>query len=106
MSKPWEETWRWNSDFPGDVFGRDGGDVVAEFQQNSYEDHPDEYIGRAKLAASAPEMARLLLKLSRDPECPSCGDHPFYDDSSNELTYRHETDCELVSVLRKAGVAS
>lgn len=59
MTKPWEETWRINSTYPSDVFGSDGGDVL-------FEGCPDEETishGRAKLAAAAPEMARLLLEL-------------------------------------------
>lgn len=58
--KPWEETWRINPDYPNDVFGAEGGDVILEGVACTDEDHSN---GRTKLAAAAPEMARALLAL-------------------------------------------
>jgi hypothetical protein len=63
---------------------------------------------RGRLAACAPEMARLLLKLESTScrsdmvECPMCGASEY----SNEpgVPVEHDPDCEWVAVLRKAGV--
>lgn len=103
--KPWEETWRWNGLHPLDVFGPDGGDLLFEgavIRNDS--DGPE----RAKLAAAAPEMARLLLELEwADPR------NHWSDDGANSNgccvcgEYKkdgHKPDCALVAVLRKAGV--
>lgn len=58
---------------------------------------------RARLAAQAPAMARLLLKLewsnanAQDgaTECPDCGNGPVEG---------HSKTCDLATVLRDAGV--
>jgi hypothetical protein len=98
MDKPWwdEETWRADDldvlgthehcdDFP-----------VAEVQGTSMG------LERAKLAAAAPEMARMLVELEwsgseQVHQCASC------------FAYKHEghaDNCRLVAVLRKAGVVA
>ena len=80
--KPWEETW-----------------TESEVWTFDQDDSPfDEVCTRVKLAAAAPEMARLLLDLEWMGEpggyrCPSCADY-----------HRHRPNCRLVAVLRKAGV--
>lgn len=118
--KPWEETWR------AEIWTHDVGDPIwaiwtdaprevvsvgvpfAEFDRNEPE--------RAKLAAAAPEMARLLLELQWSgssegirseflPRCPVCSGHrdnPFTGASGWEGG--HKSDCRLAEVLRKAGV--
>ena len=83
-AKVWEETWE-----PDEV-------------------EPDQ-AERAKLAAAAPEMARLLLELQHhpagyeyEPECPVCGMAEKCDRKSWPTA--HVADCRLLAVLRKAGV--
>lgn len=88
--KPWEETWTLHH--PTIHAGRD---VVCEVIHDGD--------GRGQLAAQAPAMARLLLKLEwidvdrGDDGCPSCG---MFRGSG------HAADCEIVEVLRAAGVTS
>lgn len=60
---------------------------------------------RMKLAAQAPAMARLLLRLewaasdeTGDLICPSCGS------SEHASGAKHEDNCELAKLLRDAGV--
>lgn len=59
-------------------------------------DFPVEEEARARLAAAAPEMARLLVELERyecgQGKCGIC------------RVRGHEPDCRLIAVLRKAGV--
>lgn len=74
------------------------GIVAATFDTRKRYAPDEEVEARAKLAAAAPEMARLLLELEYvDGEtwafCPSCG-------SRDE----HASDCKLMAALRKAGV--
>lgn len=63
-------------------------------------------VARARLAAAAPEMARVLLSLewrAADERalmcCESCGGVREVDGGKG-----HVADCALVAVLRKAGV--
>lgn len=96
--KPWEETWEADEDMP-DV--RNGDALVLRALGDGSED-------RAKLAAAAPEMARLLLKHQWDTNnvCPECRGARVDDDDEQPLPggYGHAKDCGLVSVLRKANV--
>lgn len=54
----------------------------------------DAAIARAKLAAAAPAMARLLLKMSKYGVCPACCR------GGNE----HWPKCTIVEALRASGV--
>jgi hypothetical protein len=93
MTKPWEETWEWNGEDVRDPVAR-----VAVLRGPTSDE-----VG--KLAAAAPEMARLLLSLEwadghwsvnhRGGGCLSCG---------SARDEGHREDCRLVAVLRKAGV--
>lgn len=97
--KPYEETWDW---------AERGGDDPLRGAARLYSDNHDEEWAttwgkasrdRAKLAAQAPAMARLLVKLARidfdaGEGCGSC----FAGDAD------HSPSCELASVLRAAGV--
>lgn len=115
--RPWEETWSVRDDTAGEH------DVHVEWGPDSHgrilaEERPDygDSLGRARLAAAAPEMARLLLEKEWSggdvnyatgsgrmwlPKCLVCGGvkaHPQAGSSG------HRKDCRLVAVLRKAGV--
>lgn len=98
--KPHEETW-------------DPDDVVNMAAHVAYS--PE----RRRLAAQAPAMARLLLKLQwsgsapgGDTECPSCHADafvPVFSEGTHGRLVRHDdgthaADCELAAVLRAAGV--
>lgn len=112
--KPLEETWA--AIFPYE--DPDGGtwEVVLEGTEVLRADVPHESV--ARLAAAAPEMARLLLEIqwsSRDEggsTCPSCYAEAYvpparYDADGKYLGYTegtHDPDCALAAVLRKAGV--
>lgn len=105
-TRPHEETWETNGPKPCD--GR--VDIVNErcdigtFWSGAAKDAA-EVTGRAQLAAQAPAMARLLLKLQWagragpagdiDGACVSC---------ERERPEEHADDCELAAVLRAAGV--
>jgi hypothetical protein len=92
--KVWEEQWDWHP--------RGGGG--ARLYSDQYEEEwattwGDDSNDRAKLAAAAPDMARLLIEIEWQGDevryrCPSCGGG----------TPGHESDCALDAVLRKAGV--
>lgn len=93
MTKPWEETWTFDDDnsavhFPDHTSGLQLGGAPVE---NSVA------MGRLQLAAAAPEMARMLMRVADLPhndDCPVCN------------TWPHADECKLILVLRKAGVAS
>jgi hypothetical protein len=94
--KPWEETWGFAA--TGCHDGSHRGDDLTYCVAFG---HGDEEVARARLAAAAPDMARLLLALEVVGDdgpgfCPACGrlrpDEP------------HKDDCRWVAVLRKAGV--
>ena len=110
--KVWDETWKAVHD------GRiDAWDIVEDDQDETMLAHRGNFLtchdpgvdeARAKLAAVAPEMARLLLELENVvypaetgniDGCPICRG---WVDRSDEV--RHEDDCRWVAVLRKAGV--
>ena len=111
MTRPWEETWRWDekrsmvlSDYehPTD---EDGG-IIVRTDSGCY---PPYHGGRRDLLVQAPAMARLLLELqwsgSEDGfigSCPSCRRYPSPNDTAPWPL--HAPDCELVKVLRAAGV--
>jgi len=91
--KPWDETWTadWHYDYSVTIL-RDNSFRVALFNAGG-----PEGVARAKLAAAAPDMARLLLTLewSSGDFCPCCGQK----DGSEHLSH-----CEWLAVMRKAGV--
>lgn len=115
--KPIEETWVSECGAAGTtddgqsynhtlrLSGAPDWDIIARF----YDSHkhglrvPDpEDSARVRLAAQAPAMARLLLKLQwidvdRGEGCPSCG--AWKSDG-------HAADCEIAAVLKVAGVTS
>lgn len=98
MSKVWEETWvdDWNSDY-GVSLKRDDGVAIGRISAGG-----PEGVARARLAASAPDLVRVLLAVDFEGGdggrswCPSC-----YGLSHGE---GHAPDCDLLAALRKAGV--
>lgn len=95
MTKPHEETWTAKPENDAD----DPVWMVVAPDSTVMADTIEE--PAAKLIAQAPAMARLLLKLQwveweHCSICPSC--------SGAAEGYGHKPDCELVSVLRAAGV--
>lgn len=121
--KPWEETWEarevggtWQVRMPEQPPHRAWLNVHPIGEMDC--PHPDE-AARARLAAAAPEMARLLVELSggvdtSDGEyrerCPVCHDRTMLPPDGRPgipvdlHPGAHSPDCRLVAVLRKAGV--
>lgn len=102
-AKAWEETWTM---LPPEATR---GSRYVHLRQGD-EKNPDVWVfrphdaARAKLAAAAPEMARLLLDIAACAECPSCGqDAQMY--TGKLALEEHRALCPLVAVLRKAGCA-
>ncbi len=103
--KPHEETWIANVEWPIALveLSEDRDEVVATFDAPHSMRDVDR--ARARLAAQAPAMARLLLEIEwsapigGEPACPSCSAFVNND-------HRHAPDCEIATVLRAAGVLS
>lgn len=99
--KPHEETWVAFDD--GEIgvkhAGRSGALALLEWPEQADEDREAKW-ARARLAAQAPAMARLLLKGMRPPRgdewgCLGCG---TWEEGA------HVEGCELIKVLKDAGV--
>ena len=101
--KPWEETWEsyWDSDYAVTLKRSDGarlGIISAGGPEG---------VARAKLAAAAPDLARVLLDLERQGvfhqrQCSSCFQHNPGDPVPTVV--EHRSGCKLDAALRKAGV--
>ena len=104
--KPWEETWEATE--RGRVQLAGGGEILT----SSATDGPPD-LERAKLAAAAPNMARLL----RDLGCQWDGSWASWfcrccersaegrtEEDGPPASFPHAENCLLVAVLRKAGV--
>lgn len=130
MTKPWEETWvvqRYVVELADDE-----GHHIGQFIDDEAE-HTNASIDRdrARLAAAAPDMARLLLAMQWagctgsppgdgcSAACAECGAEPpsttivpphtgiNRGDEPLRIVHsdgRHESGCEWARVLRKAGV--
>lgn len=99
--KAHEETWvydgRWLQVHPpeGETYG----------ERWACADYGDAPGPRARLAAAAPEMARLLLEIEFHSQEGDEGHLPSACPICDGYEYRgHKPDCRLVAVLRKAGV--
>lgn len=134
--KVWEEEWRVHPQHSERVCHRADpnwederaphGTFCGEYMRLKSADWP-EVTARARLAACAPEMARMLVELERvgwsdDIGCPSCGaESPdvlerlerMYPNTrlAHGMTRKeliqnggHMPDCRLLALLRKAGV--
>lgn len=115
--KPHKETWTSDgervelcADEP--PFGSVVVKMVARFTCYAPEDCTEGE--RARLAAQAPSMARLLLELAgceTAPYCAKCGalvglmEHEDAD-ARLRAVRNHMPDCSLVAVLRSAGVVT
>ena len=104
MAGPWEEEWTWhdatypNSGHSGYV-AFPAGRMAIQYDPANYSQ--SEGAARGRLAAAAPEMARMLLELEwistyETIDCRICG--------GEKTAGGHEPDCKLVAVLTKAGV--
>ncbi len=101
--KAHEETW--------ELVPRNGGWRLHAEGEEEHSTFWDADPGRARLAAAAPEMARLLLELqwsggSYEGDhmaacCPSC---EAFSVTSDVTAGKHEPGCRLAAVLQKAGV--
>ncbi len=125
--KAHEETWELTEDWVDDDGKRHTNDVINGSSTEVFLSASDSY-DRLRLAAAAPEMARLLLELQwagdeggydGRPCCPCCYALPpekvhrpsvridayTRTEARDEILYgKHSDDCRLVAVLRKAGV--
>lgn len=93
----WKEVWSWKP-----LGGGHSGEVTFPkgrmgvfFDPANYT--KDEGAERGRLAAAAPEMARLLVQVNALADCYFCH-------ADVQATGFHEPDCRLVSVARKAGL--
>lgn len=97
-AKPWEEDWEVFEANPGcpAFAARTSRDEVRVFESLAGE---DDDAPRARLAAAAPELVRVLLSIEwggrYHGDCPSCA----YQEHNG-----HATWCWLNAALRKAGV--
>lgn len=94
MTKVWEETWSGGFGDEPDVSSRDG--VYALFDSHGDADNIETDIARARLAACAPAMVRMLLELSAFA-CPVC------ERTTGEGDV-HRSDCTLDALMKRAGV--
>jgi len=102
MKKVWEETWEPRVCCENHVYIEEDGQEIGRFDGI---DDAQWHAARAKLAAAAPEMARLLVEFQYEgagvagepAQCIACGREQIMPGS-------HEADCRLVAVLRKAGI--
>lgn len=101
MTNVWEETWTSSGNEPDIV---DGNGVHGTFDSGTVDDSTGDMddsnfekdVARARLAACAPELARLVLQLSAWG-CPICERTPGEGEA-------HREDCALDALLRKAGI--
>ena len=101
--KPHEETWEWDEGAGSVRLATDRLDVLPGGAHGACDWDP----ARARLAAQAPAMARLLCTMSNkdgDGACVCCHEVSCDDPSCNDFPASHAPDCELVAVLRAAGV--
>lgn len=113
--KPWEETWHLASDgeVEDQIVANESGWVARFFR---WVTEPAEVVcARARLAACAPEMARLLLEAEfaqhpyGEPEngyCPWCEGRS--EPGAHGMTYGmagvHRDDCPWLALMKKAGI--
>lgn len=104
--KPWEEAWFVHEDTAGepDVYRSPDPDTLARVLASDGTEPED--FARARLAAAAPEMARLLLsRYEKHAENDAGNDSTdWYCLACGRGGLPHAPDCRLVAVLRKAGV--
>lgn len=91
-----DETWRCNPDYPHDIFGAEGGDIIFEGCGQD-----DEAPQRARVAAAAPRMARMLKDLEWE-QTPNSIELRCLICRADKLR-GHFNDCELSALLREVG---
>lgn len=103
MTKPWEETWEKLGQRVCLERRTESLSVGTSLGKFEYALDGDDCVGRARLAAAAPEMARLLWELAEsDAMCPACGVSD--NDPGAMLDSGHNPACKIVAILQKAGV--
>jgi hypothetical protein len=109
MKKPWEERWVPHPDLAAVLL--EDGRAVGDFDRVLWDDEPGAREARARLAAAAPAMWRLLSRIewaganeeaSSDSEgsmhitvtecCPEC-----------RCSYSHAPDCEWLAIAKEVG---
>lgn len=98
--KPWEETWV-PTDENVTMLGH-AGDQFVVFVSPDEDDANSS--ARAKLAASAPRMARLLLKLEWGEMDGNWSDATYCRACLSRQDEGHEPACEWLATMREAGV--
>jgi len=112
--KVWEESWEVGP------CSRDINETSVEIflgQGSSFDEDLDVIVPgpRLRLAAAAPEMARLLLEVEFADtagdshewhHCPGCGARRSVNEDGSAAPFHdsHRDDCRWVAVMRKAGV--
>ncbi len=113
--KPWEETWSAEDnvvtfDDRGEHERHASEGVFGRFQSGAYDliDSTERDNERARLAACAPDLVRVLLDVEWAGRnqwgiavCPRCGGEEYFE---GELRTGHLEYCALDAALRKAGV--
>jgi hypothetical protein len=111
--KPWEETWDWGDTYPS--LSTEGAPPIDLTNDGRTDSMLRPYlIEVARLAACAPEMARMLLAIEwngheedsiergrNESTCPMCGALEMGEQGSFRA---HRPDCAIDALLRKAGV--
>ena len=109
MTRPIDETWSCD----GGCIDMDAPSVVHRIgsfgQSSAVQAETDRNEARARLAAQAPMLARLLRGMLAYRECEFCSqkvDRTVDDGNGGWLSTpeQHTPTCELIAVLRAAGV--
>lgn len=110
--RPWQnEEWTYDPDMVGGHEPDDWRAIpVVECGSGRLEHHidrsTDDARARLRLAAAAPDMARLLVDIGQvdyGKPCPVCRED-VRSPGAGTYDSDHADDCRLVAVLRKAGV--
>ncbi|AKU97022.1 hypothetical protein AKJ09_03686 [Labilithrix luteola] len=98
-TKPWEEDWQPSREGSRTLVCGSDPYPAADF-------YGSEGDGRIKLAAAAPDMARMLIdrEWTGEGTVPGSGEHELACVHCWGLRPKHEPDCRWVAVMRKAGV--
>ncbi len=109
MTKVWEENWAADGERvelceEQAPYGPVAVRSIATFRCFAPEDCTE--VDRTKLAAAAPDMARLLLlvECTNEGECPFCQAYLSIDMVDGAKIGQHRSDCRWLVTMQKAGV--